>query len=172
MRADELPLVDSAASNVLKKLTWANLKSVVATYYDTATRTMTNKTMTAPALNSPVCVTPVLGTPASGTLTNCTGLPVAGITASTSTALGVGSLNIGNVSDTTVTRSAAGVIAVEGVDLTNVSDTPRFLKWTGAAWPDRAADSRMTFFIGGSEATNAPVDADLAAGDVWIPATA
>lgn len=30
--ADELPLVDSAASNVLKKLTWANLKAALATW--------------------------------------------------------------------------------------------------------------------------------------------
>lgn len=30
--ADELPLVDSAASNVLKKLTWANLKAAIANY--------------------------------------------------------------------------------------------------------------------------------------------
>lgn len=29
---DELPLVDSAASNVLKKLTWANLKATLATW--------------------------------------------------------------------------------------------------------------------------------------------
>lgn len=71
------------------------------------TDTLTNKTLVAPAL----------GTPASGTLTNCTGLPVAGIAASTSTALGVGSIELGHASDTTVSRSAAGVIAVEGVDL-------------------------------------------------------
>lgn len=30
--ADELPLVDSAASNVLKRLTWANLKATIAAY--------------------------------------------------------------------------------------------------------------------------------------------
>ena len=58
-----------------------------------------------------------LGTPSSGTLTNCTGLPVSGIASSTSTALGVGSLEVGNASDTTISRSAAGVIAVEGVPL-------------------------------------------------------
>lgn len=58
-----------------------------------------------------------LGTPSSGTLTNCTGLPVAGITASTSTALGIGSIELGHASDTSITRSAAGVIAVEGVPL-------------------------------------------------------
>ena len=55
-----------------------------------------------------------LGTPSSGTLTNATGLPVAGITSSTSTALGVGSLELGHASDTTLARSAAGEIAVEG----------------------------------------------------------
>lgn len=56
-----------------------------------------------------------LGTPASGTLTNATGLPVAGITASTVTALGVGSVELGHATDTTLSRSAAGTLAVEGI---------------------------------------------------------
>lgn len=33
--ADEIPLVDSEASNALKKLTWANLKATLKTYFDT-----------------------------------------------------------------------------------------------------------------------------------------
>ena len=81
----------------------------------TGTQTLTNKTLTSPTLT-----TPALGTPASGTLTNCTGLPVSGIAASTSAAIGVGSIELGHASDTTLTRSVAGVAAVEGVPLGRV----------------------------------------------------
>lgn len=68
-----------------------------------------------------VFVAPVLGTPASVTLTNATGLPISGLVASTSTALGVGSLNIGHASDTTVSRVSSGRIAVEGVNVPTIS---------------------------------------------------
>jgi hypothetical protein len=64
-----------------------------------------------------------LGTPSSGTLTNCTSLPVSGITASTSAALGVGTVELGHATDTTLSRSAAGVLAVEGVDVVTTSAT-------------------------------------------------
>ncbi len=55
-----------------------------------------------------------LGTPITGNLSNCTALPVAGITASTSTALGVGSVELGHATDTTIARVSAGLISVEG----------------------------------------------------------
>ena len=60
------------------------------------------------------------GTPSSLTLTNATGLPVTGITASTSAALGVGTIELGAASDTTISRASAGVVAVEGVALARV----------------------------------------------------
>jgi len=72
---------------------------------------------------SPTLVTPVLGTPSSGTLTNCTGLPISGLTASTSTALGVGSIELGHATDTTISRVSAGVVAIEGVNVVTVSST-------------------------------------------------
>ncbi len=72
---------------------------------------------------SPTLVTPVLGTPTSGTLTNCTGLPVAALVGDTTTALGVGSINLGHASDTTIARVSAGLISVEGVTVVDVSAT-------------------------------------------------
>lgn len=77
-----------------------------------STDTLTNKTLTSPTLT-----TPVLGTPSSGTLTNCTGLPIAGLVASTSTAIGVGSIELGHASDTTLARVSAGVVSIEGVNI-------------------------------------------------------
>jgi len=95
-------------------LTIPNFASVADTFaFTTLAQTLSNKTFVAPAL----------GTPASGTLTNCTGLPVAGITASTSTALGVGSIELGHASDTTLARVSAGVVSIEGVNIVTVSAT-------------------------------------------------
>ena len=64
-----------------------------------------------------------LGTPSSGTLTNATGLPIAGLTASTSSALGVGSVELGHATDTTLARVSAGVMSIEGVEVTTNSGT-------------------------------------------------
>lgn len=82
------------------------------------TDTLTNKTLTSPTMT-----TPVLGTPASGTLTNTTGLPITGLVASTSAALGVGTVELGHATDTTISRVSAGVVAVEGVNVVTTSST-------------------------------------------------
>jgi hypothetical protein len=71
----------------------------------------------APTLTSATLVTPALGTPSAGVLTNCTGLPAAALVATTVTAIGVGSIELGNATDTTIARSGSGAITVEGVQV-------------------------------------------------------
>ena len=78
-----------------------------------STDTLTNKTLTSV----------VLGTPSSGTLTSCTGLPISGITSSTTLGLGIGSIELGHASDTTISRVSAGVVAIEGVNIVTTSST-------------------------------------------------
>ena len=64
-----------------------------------------------------------LGTPSSGTLTNATGLPISGLTSSTSTALGLGSIELGHATDTTLARASAGVVNIEGVPIVTTTAT-------------------------------------------------
>jgi hypothetical protein len=82
------------------------------------TQTLTNKTLTSPTMTAPV-----LGTPASGTLTNATGLPISGLVASTSAALGLGTIELGHATDTTIARASAGVVTIEGVNIVTTSST-------------------------------------------------
>lgn len=84
----------------------------------TGTQTLTNKTLTSPTMTAPV-----LGTPTSGTLTNATGLPISGLVSSTTTALGVGSIELGAATDTTLARVSAGVVSIEGVNVVTTSST-------------------------------------------------
>ena len=44
---------------------------------------------------------------------------------------------------------------------------PKVLMFTGTGWPDRPASARPTLFVGGTSA-DAPTDADLRNGDMWI----
>ena len=96
---------------------------------------------------SPTLVTPALGTPASGVLTNATGYPgdsslvtsgalnSGSITSgfgtidtgasaiSTTGTVRTGNIELGHATDTTLSRTSAGVLAVEGVEITTNSGT-------------------------------------------------
>jgi len=86
--------------------------------------TTAEKTFTLPDANAILLYSGgALGTPSGGTLTNCTGLPLTGLVDDTTTALGVGTIELGHASDTTLSRSAAGVLAVEGVVIPSISST-------------------------------------------------
>lgn len=89
------------------------------------------------------------GTPSSMTLTNATGLPVAGITSSTTQALGVGSLELGHASDTTLARSSAGNVTIEGnlVYREGGTDIPITDGGTGSS---TAADARTALAVVGT----------------------
>ena len=89
-----------------------------------ATQTLTNKTLT-----SPVLTTPDLGTPSALVLTSATGLPAAAVLAGTfgtgayvmDSSLQVVTAELGHATDTTLSRVSAGLIAVEGVNVVDVS---------------------------------------------------
>ncbi len=85
------------------------------------------------AAGAPVLFDGALGTPSSGTVTNLTGTASINIngtvgattptTATFTTITTSGNIELGNASDTTISRSAAGVIAVEGVVIPSISST-------------------------------------------------
>jgi hypothetical protein len=88
-----------------------------SSHYIGTTAVALNRASAALTLAGITLTTPDIGTPSAGTLTSCTGLPIAGLTSSTSTALGVGSIELGHATDTSITRVSAGVVAVEGKNI-------------------------------------------------------
>lgn len=83
--ADELGLVDSAASYVLKRLTWANVKATLKTYFDTLyqaiVRTNTVTSHATPSINvgtTDIFTITALAEAITSMTTNLTGTPVNG----------------------------------------------------------------------------------------------
>lgn len=115
-----------------------------------------------------------LGTPASATLTNATGLPVSGIAASTSAALGVGSVELGHATDTTLARSSAGDVSIEGnlIYRAGGTDVPITDGGTGAS---NASGARANLGIGSMAERAVTISTSNpsggADGDVWLKYT-
>lgn len=77
-------------------------------------------------------------------------LTVADIEGNTTTALGTGTIELGHASDTTISRAAAGVIAVEGVNVPTVSSV------------NTLTNKRIPLRIGTTASTATPsIDVDL-----------
>lgn len=111
-----------------------------------------------------------LGTPSSGTLTNVSGLPISGLVASTSTAIGVGSVELGHATDTTLARVSAGVMSVEGNTVAMLATAQTFTKpqklsttalTHNTAW-DGANANHLTATVSGSSFTVANPSAQTA----------
>jgi hypothetical protein len=83
-----------------------------------------------PTLTSATLVTPALGTPASGVMTNVTGIPTGALIATTVNAVGFGTIELGNASDTTLSRSSSGVLAVEGAIVKMAGTEERYIDAT------------------------------------------
>jgi hypothetical protein len=143
----------------------ADLASVISDESGTGVIAFTNSpTFTTPALGTPsaLVLTNATGTPSSITLTNGTGLPVTGITASTSDAIGVGTIELGHATDTTISRVSAGVVAVEGVNVVTESATQTLTNKTLSA-----ATLTSTLTAGGGVGSSGQVLQSTGSGVEW-----
>jgi len=121
--ADAVTITTTAATNSTLPLGTNTLAANDQTFYIGTTQVAINRASAALTLAGITLTTADIGTPSAGTLTNATGLPLTGLVDDTTTALGVGTLELGHATDTTLARSAAGVLSVEGVVIPSISST-------------------------------------------------
>ena len=127
---------------------------VAQTFYIGTTQVAINRASAALTLAGLTLTTPDIGTPSAGTLTSCSGLPLTGLVDDTTTALGVGTLELGHATDTTLARVSAGLVSIEGNNILTAT--------TGLA----LAGGTMTGDIQLGE-TDIKLDAVLSADEKW-----
>jgi len=123
----ELSYVKGVTSSIQTQL---NAKQATITF---GTGVQTALGVNIGSAGAPVLFNGALGTPSSGTITNLTGtasININGTVGATTPAAGTfttvtttGNIELGNASDTTLSRSSAGVLAVEGVAVPTISST-------------------------------------------------
>jgi hypothetical protein len=127
--ADELPLVDSAASFGLKKLTIANLKNLMSAFLSSNTQTLTNKDLSSATNTMPAIVAPVTHAATSKTTpVDADEIPLADSAAS----FAIKKLTVANLKSLLSTYLSSNTQTLTNKDLTSGTNT--FPALTNAAY--------------------------------------